>query len=231
MIQRLETLFITAIQARKEQRNMIEVRTSYLVRMKDVGKARALLQELRERVWPVLGRQGRLQEMLHGHVQQSLFVWSSQWENLAAWETDMNRLLSCEEYLEWLGEWNKLLVYGEEREVFRLIEPIVPLDNAPGKVEVRSSYAVPLKNAAQALALAEEDQRMSWELKEAAQDQVMLLGKAAESTFTFATMSDSLTAYEQELSSLGGRGDFFAWWEAWTEAVGFGGSREILRNL
>ncbi len=220
-----------AREARKEQNNMIEVRSSYLVTMKDVREAQALLQEARKSIWPALGWRGRLQQMLHGHTQQSLFVWSSEWESLAAWEAGMDRMLGCQEYRDWVGEWNKLQIYGEEREVFRLLEPIVRLDDSPGKIEVRSSYRVSLQNVEQALKLAEHDQKMNWELKELVQNQVMLLGKAAQSTFVFASMSDSLTAYDQGISSLTVRDDFPAWWKAWTEVADSGGSREILRNL
>jgi hypothetical protein len=218
-------------ETRKELKHMIEVRSSYLVKMKDVREAQVLLQEARKRIWPVLGWQGRLQQMLHGHTQQSLFVWSSEWENLAAWEAGMDRMLSRQEYHEWVSEWNKLQVYGEEREVFRLLEPTVRLDDSPGKIEVRSSYRVSLQNVEQALELAEQDQKMNWQLKELVQNQMMLLGKAAQSTFVFASMSDSLTAYDQGISSLTVRDDFPAWWKAWTEVADSGGSREILRNL
>lgn len=210
---------------------MIEVRSSYVVGVGDVPRAEALLGEMREKVWPVMGWQGRLQQMLHGHSQQSLYVWSSEWESLAAWETGMDRLLGCQEYQDWLGEWNKLQTYGEEREAFTLIEPVVHLDNKPGIIEVRSSYTVALSKAAQALALAEQDQKMNWELKEPVQNQVMLFGKAAGSTFVFASMSDSLTAYDQGMDTLVVRDDFPAWWQAWTEAVDYGGTREILRNI
>jgi hypothetical protein len=210
---------------------MIEVRSSYLVRMKDVGAAQALLQEVRKKVWPVLGWQGRLQQMLHGHAQQSLFVWSSEWESLAAWKAGMDHMQGSQEYRDLAGEWNKLQIYGEEREVFRLFEPIVHLDDSPGKIEVRSSYVVSLQNLELAIALAEQDQKMNWQLKELVQNQMMLFGKAAQSTFVFASMSDSLTAYDQGISSLTVRDDFPAWWKAWTEAVDFGGSREILRNI
>lgn len=210
---------------------MIKVRSSYLVRMKDIEEAQALLREARDTVWPVLGWQGYLQQMLHGHSQQSLLVWSSEWENLAAWEAGLERRKGCREYVEWAKKWNRLQVYGEETEIFLLIEPRVCLDNTPGKIEVRSSYMVPMHHVERALELVEQDQRMNWQLKEAVQDEVMLLGKAAYSQFVFASMSDSLTAYDQGISSLVVREDFPAWWKAWTEMVDFGGSREILRNF
>lgn len=218
---------------------MIKVRSSYLVKVKDVGAAQALLKEARDKVWPVLGwqgvaalgGQGCLQQMLHGHVQQSLLVWTSEWESLAAWEAGMERMQACLEYQNWVRDWKKLQVYGEEREVFQLFEPRVHLDNAPGKIEVRSSYLVPFHNLDRATALAEQDQKMNWELKEAVQDEVMLFGKAAQCTFVFASIADSLTAYDQGMSTLVVREDFPVWWKAWTEVADLGGSREILRNF
>jgi len=124
-----------------------------------------------------------------------------------------------------------LQVYGGETEVFRLIEPRIDLDSTPGKIEVRSSYMVPLSRFDRALELIEQDQRMNWQLKEAVQDEVVILGSGAQSRFVFASMSDSLTAYDQGISSLVVREDFPAWWRAWTEVVDLGGSREILRNF
>jgi len=210
---------------------MIKVRTSYLVRIQDVGEAQRLLKEARETVWPVLGWRGRLQQMLHGRVQQSLLVWSSEWESLAAWEAGLESMKNCQEYIEWARKWKQLQVYGGETEVFRLIEPRIDLDSTPGKIEVRSSYMVPLSRLDRALELIEQDQRMNWQLKEAVQDEVMILGSGAQSRFVFASMSDSLTAYDQGISSLVVREDFPAWWRAWTEVVDLGGSREILRNF
>jgi hypothetical protein len=143
----------------------------------------------------------------------------------------MERMRGCPEYHNWDHDWKKLEVYGEEREVFQLFEPRVRLDSTPGTIEVRSSYLVPFHNLDRATALAEQDQKMNWELKEAVQDEVMLFGKAALSTFVFASTADSLTAYDQGMSTLVVREDFPAWWQAWTEVAELGGTREILRNF
>ena len=57
---------------------MIEVRSSYVVTMAAAeGDLVDVWRQGREDVWPEAGWNGRIQQMLHGHAQQSLFVWLS----------------------------------------------------------------------------------------------------------------------------------------------------------
>ena len=69
---------------------MIEVRSSYVVTMAAAeGDLVDVWRQGRESVWPQAGWNGRIQQMLHGHTQQSLFVWSSEWNSLSDWEAAM----------------------------------------------------------------------------------------------------------------------------------------------
>lgn len=84
---------------------MIEVRSSYLVKMTDAeGDLVDLWRHGRDAIWPQLNWNGRIQQMLHGHAQQSLFVWSSEWEDLATWEAAMARAKDHQEHQAWIKE-------------------------------------------------------------------------------------------------------------------------------
>ena len=211
---------------------MIEVRSSYLVKMKDVRQAMKLWKEARDTLWPILEWQGRIQQMLHGHAQQSLFVWSSVWESMAAWEAGMARTLDCQEYQDWSREMNKIRVYGEEREVFSIVEPWTPQDNTSGKAEVRSSYIVQIQNVRQARAIMQQGQEKIWPILDwSGQNQQMLHGKAAQSMFVWSSVWDSLAAWEQGMARTADSEEFQAWYKDFKEIVDFGGPREIFRNL
>ena len=191
---------------------MIEVRSAYLVKMKDVRHAMALLKEGREQVWPVLGWQGRLQQMLHGHAQQSLFLWSSEWENMAAWEEGMARTLGCQEYQDWSKEMNQ--------------------DNTPGRIEVRSSYIVRVQNVKQARAIMQQGQKDIWPaLDWSGQNQQMLHGKASQSMFVWSSVWDNLGAWEQGMARTVNSEEFQPWYRDFKNVVDFGGPREIFKNL
>lgn len=210
---------------------MIEVRSTYLIKMKDVNNAITLWRKGRDTVWPQLGWRGRIQQMLHGYAQQSLFVWSSEWESMAAWEEGMARTRGHPAYLEWSAEINQVRVYGSEREVFTILEPYTPGDATPGKVEVRSSYLVPIQNIPQIQELARRGQETLWPLLNwSGQYQQMLHGKAAQSLFVWTAVWDNLGGWEQAMANTGGP-EFQAWFTAWKDLCDFGGPREIFRNL
>jgi len=211
---------------------MIEVRSSYLVKMKDRNQATTLWRQARDTIWPLLGWQGRIQQMLFGHAQQSLFVWSAEWENMAAWEAGMARPTQCQEYKDWAKEMNKFRVYGGEREVFEILEPRLPADNTPGKVEVRSSYIVQIQNRKKAQEILRRGQEMVWPLMGwSGQNQQMLHGKASQSMFVWSSVWDNLAAWEQAQDKTPGSEEFKAWWREWLEIADFGGPREVFRNL
>src|SRR6056297_2235938 len=119
---------------------MLEVRSTYIVAAKDIRDTIALWREARDRVWPELGWSGRIQQILHGHAQQTAFVWSSEWANLAEWEDGMSKTLDSDPYKAWSAEMNRFRRHGEEREVFKAFGDATPLDGTPGSIEVRSSY-------------------------------------------------------------------------------------------
>jgi len=210
---------------------MIEVRSSYLIKMHDVEHgAIDHWKEGYENIWPKLEWGGRIQQMLHGHTQQSLFVWSSEWENMAEWEAAMERGLHSPEFQEWYGEiQEKFLLYGSEREVFSILEPIRIIDAAPGKLEVRSSYLVPMAKVRQ----AQEHMRKGSELGGwSGQNLQMLHGKAAQSMFVWSSTWDSLADWEADMANEGPEGEALgAWFMEWIDIVDFGGPREIFRNL
>ena len=80
---------------------MIEIRSTYLIKLQNIPGALDSWKISREKVWPLLNWSGRLQQMLHGHTQQSLFVWSSEWNNLGEWEASMARTKDSPEFQEW----------------------------------------------------------------------------------------------------------------------------------
>lgn len=211
---------------------MIEVRSAYLVYAKNIRATMALWKEGRENIWPELGFGGRIQQMLHGHVQQSLFVWSSEWQSMADWETGMSKTLASPNYKQWSFEMNKLRVYGEEREVFKILEPRLNMDPSPGKVEIRSSYVIQIQNLPAALKLFAEGQEKVWpEMGWGGQNQQMLHGKASQSMLVWTSVWDSIDNWEKAMSKTVGNQTFQDWYKSWLEVVDFGGPREILKNI
>ena len=211
---------------------MIEVRSAYLVYARNIRNTMALWKEGREKIWPELGFSGRIQQMLHGHVQQSLFVWSSEWQSMADWEAGMARTLDSQNYKEWSAEMNKLRVYGEEREVFKILEPRLDMDNSPGKVEIRSSYMIQIQNLPTALKLFSEGQEKVWpEMGWGGQNQQMLHGKASQSMLVWTSTWDSIDTWEKAMSKTVGNQTFQDWYKKWLDVVDFGGPREIFKNI
>jgi hypothetical protein len=211
---------------------MIEVRSSYLVKTKDIRDVMALWRHGRDIIWPVLKWQGRIQQMLHGHAQQSLFIWSSQWENMADWEAGMARTNDSAAYKSWSAELNKLRVYGEEREVFRILEPLSAPDNNSGKIEVRSSYLVQMQYINQAMAIMRRGQETVWPvLGWSGQNQQMLHGKAAQSMLVWSSTWESMATWEKAMAQTVDCKEFQDWYKEWLEILDFGGPREVFRNL
>ena len=215
----------------KGESDMIEVRSSYLVRMAEVNRAAEMWRQSRDQIWPLLGWTGRVEQMLHGKAQQSTFVWSSEWENLAAWEAGMARTRDHQEYQEFSREFNEIRTYGTEREVFRIIEPSHRIETTSGAVEVRSSYLVPMTKVAQAESVARRGQETIWPLLGwGGQNQQMLHGKNAQSAFVWSSVWPSLGEWEAAMARTGGP-EFQAWFSDWRDCVDFGGEREIFRIL
>jgi hypothetical protein len=211
---------------------MIEVRSGYVVRAKDIRDAMALWKDGRDRIWPQLGFTGRLQQMLHGHCQQSLLVWSSTWPSMAAWEEGMKRTLDVAEYKGWSAELNRLREYGGEREVFTAFGAATPLDTTPGKVEVRSAYLVRMTQIGAVKALMTQAQQEVWPaLGWCGQNQQMLHGKASQSHFVWTSTWDGLGAWETAMSRTVGHEGFQTWYRAFLAAVDVGSTREVFRNF
>lgn len=210
---------------------MIEVRSSYLVRMAEANRAAELWRHSRDRIWPLLGWSGRVEQMLHGKAQQSSFVWSSEWESLAAWEAGMARTRDCAEYQEFAAEFNEVRRYGGEREIFRICEPYAPMTTTSGAVEVRSGYLVPMAKVGAAEAIARRGQETVWPLLGwGGQNQQMLHGKNAQSAFVWTSVWPSLGAWEAAMANTGGA-EFQAWYADWKGVVDFGAEREVFRIL
>ena len=111
---------------------MIEVRSSYVVTMAAAeGDLVDVWRQGKEGVWPQAGWNGRIQQMLHGHAQQSLFVWSSEWDSLSDWEAAMARAQTLPPHVEWSQAIDSRCLYGPKVEVFTILEPSEPLDVAP----------------------------------------------------------------------------------------------------
>jgi hypothetical protein len=211
---------------------VIEVRSSYVVAAADIAAAIATWRDGRERIWPQLGWAGRLQQMLHGHCQQSLLVWSSTWPSLAAWEEGMHRTLDLPDYTTWSAELNRLRRYGGEREVFTTFGDAPPLDATSGRVEVRSSYLVRVGEIAQVKALMSEAQREVWpSLEWSGQNQQMLHGKASQSMFTWTSTWESLGAWEAAMGRTRDHATFQSWYPRFLAAVDVGSTREVFKNL
>ena len=210
---------------------MIEVRSSYLVRMADVNRAAELWRRSRDEIWPLLGWSGRVEQMLHGKAQQSTFVWSSEWETLAAWEAGMARTRDCAEYQAFAKEFNEVRVYGTEREVFRIVEPATAMDTTSTAIEVRSGYLVPMPKVGRAEEVARRGQETIWPLLGwSGQNQQMLHGKNAQSAFVWTSVWPSLGAWEAAMANTGGP-EFQAWYADWKACVDFGAEREVFRIL
>lgn len=210
---------------------MIEVRSSYLVKMSDVNEAIKIWRQGRDEIWPDLGWTGRIQQMLHGKAQQSMFVWSSEWESLAAWEEGMSRTRDSQEYKDYSKAFNKIRLYGGEREVFRIIEPSSRIDVEPGRIEVRSNYIVPMTNVTLSEDIARRGQELIWPLLEwSGQNQQMLHGKRAQSQIVWSSTWQSLKDWESGMAR-SNHPEFQDWYSEFKSCVDFGAEREIFRNL
>lgn len=144
----------------------------------------------------------------------------------------MARTLHCQEYKDWAKEMNKIRIYGAEREVFEILEPSLPGDNTPGKVEVRSSYIVQIQNGGKAKEILGRGQETIWPLMNwSGQNQQMLHGKASQSMFVWSSVWDKLAAWERAMDSTIGNKEFGSWWREFLEIADFGGPREVFRNL
>ena len=211
---------------------MIEVRSSYVVRAQHILEAMAIWRDGRERIWPQLGFSGRLQQMLHGHCQQSLLVWSSTWPSMAAWEEGMKRTLDVADYKGWSVELNRLREYGGEREVFTPFGATPELDATPRRLEIRSGYLVRTSQIGAVKALMTRAQQEVWPALEwAGQNQQQLHGKAAQSLFVWTSTWESLGAWEAGMARTVGHEGFQSWYREFLAAVDFGSTREIFRNF
>ena len=206
---------------------MIEVRTAYRVKMPDAeGPVEELAQQCREEIWPLLGWQGRFQQMLHGHAQQSLFVWSFQWASLKAWEQAMTAAEECDEYRAWRDEIAPRLCYGAGQEIFTVLDPAPPPDNTPRKIEVRSAYIARVDRLEQARQLMARAQGISgW----SGQNQQMICGSDAPGKFVWSSTWDSMADWEVAMAA--GDDELENWFADWVALVDFGGTREVFRNL
>ena len=206
---------------------MIEVRSSYRVSMLDAeGPVEELAQMGRETVWPLLGWEGRIQQMLHGHAQQSLFVWSLHWPSLATWEEAMARAEQCEEYRAWRAKIAPRLLFGGAQEVFEVLDPAPPSDNTQRKIEVRSSYIARLDRIDEARQLMTRAQDIKgW----SGQNQQLLCGADAPCKFVWSSTWDSLAAWEQAMGA--GDEELEGWFGDWVALVEFGSTRDVYRNL
>jgi hypothetical protein len=210
---------------------MIEVRTAYRVKMPDAeGPVEELAQQCREQVWPILGWQGRFQQMLQGSSQQSIFVWSFQWPGLTEWLRAMADAEACDEYRTWRDEIAPRLLYGAGQEIFTVIDPAhgraAPLDNTPRRIEVRSSYIARIDRLAAARELMVRTQDIAgW----SGQNQELLCGSAAPGMFVWSSTWDNMTQWEAAMGA--DDDDLEAWFGDWVATVDFGGTREVFRNL
>ncbi len=177
-------------------------------------------------MWPELGWDGRIQQMLHGHAQQSQFVWSFQWPDLAAWEEAQAAAALNPAYREWAREVAALLGHGDRREAFRIVEGSDPADSRPGRIEVRSTYCAPVARLGAARDLMSRALGLDgWD----GQNQEMIMGTGAPGTFVWSSTWDNLGQWEAAMAA--GDDDLEAWFADWVAVVDYGSRREILRNL
>ncbi len=211
---------------------MIEIRSSHIVHAKDIRDALVLWREGREKVFPHMGKTGRVQQLTHGHIQQSVFVSSIEWNSLSEWESTMEQMKDSSVYTTWMGEINKLAVYGEESEIFLIFEPRMALDNTPGKVEIRSCYKVRLPDIDRALGLLRHMQEVVWPVFGwQGQNQQMLHGKSAQSMLVWSSIWNSIDTWEKSMAKTYDSVEFQSWYKDWLGTVDFGSSREIFKNL
>ena len=90
-----------------------------MVQIQKVGLAAEIMKRGQETVWPAMGWSGQNQQMLHGKASQSMFVWTSVWPDLAAWEQGMKRTSGNQVFLDWYKDWNDVVDFGGPREIFR----------------------------------------------------------------------------------------------------------------
>lgn len=211
---------------------VIEVRSAYVVKAGNIHDAIDLWKEGRRRVWPQLGWDGRLQQLLHGHCQQSLLVWSSLWPSLAAWEEGMARTRDLDDYKAWSRELNALRWQGAEREVFRSFGRTEPLDSTPGKVEVRSAYLVALQDVRRVEAMMLDAQERLWPVLEwSGMNQRMLHGKASQSFVVWTSTWQDMGDWESGMARTRGNETFKSWYRSFLKAVDIGATREVFRNF
>ena len=205
---------------------MIEVRSSYVVTMAAAeGDLVDVWRQGEEGVWPQAGWNGRIQQMLHGHAQQSLFVWSSEWGSLSDWEAAMARARTLPPHVEWSQAIDSRCLYGPKVEAFTILEPSEPLDAAPGRLEVRSAYTVRTERRELARALmCRAGALAGW----SGQNQEVLIGGNAESNFVWSSTWAGLSDWEQAMGA--DDDELEGWFADWVALVDRGGTREIFRN-
>ena len=205
---------------------MIEVRSSYVVTMAAAeGALVDVWRQGRESVWPQAGWNGRIQQMLHGHTQQSLFVWSSEWNSLSDWEAAMARARALPAPLEWSRAIDSRRLYGPKVEAFTILEPSGPLDATPGRLEVRSAYTVRTERRELAQALMRRAGELAgW----SGQNQEVLVGGNTGSNFVWSSTWAGLGDWEQAMAA--GDDELEGWFADWVALVDQGGTREIYRN-
>jgi quinol monooxygenase YgiN len=212
---------------KNEEGRMIEVRSLFLARMRDIGIKRGALdlcKELREKVLRAAKWQGRVQQMLLGHAQQSLFVWASQWEDLAAWETAMAHLKNLPEYQKWVRRADHFWVYSEPNEVLTILDPKKSPLNISGKIEVRSAYIAQAENSKRAKNLVQQH------CPSRLQNWAVLYDTVGQSLFVLSSTWESLAAWEQGMRTAEDE-EFESWYKDWMDTVEFGGAKEVFRNL
>ncbi|SVA22123.1 uncharacterized protein METZ01_LOCUS74977 [marine metagenome] len=205
---------------------MIEVRSSYVVTMAAAeGDLVDVWRQGRESVWPEAGWNGRIQQMLHGHAQQSLFVWSSEWNSLSDWEAAMARARALPAHVEWSRAIDSRRLYGPKVEAFTVLEPSGPLDATPERLEVRSAYTVRTERRELARALMRRAGELAgW----SGQNQEVLVGGNTGSNFVWSSTWAGLGDWEQAMAA--GDDELEGWFADWVALVDQGGTREIYRN-
>ncbi|MBW1936487.1 MAG: hypothetical protein JRI84_13205 [Deltaproteobacteria bacterium] len=205
---------------------MIEVRSCFVCRARYIevkGGVLDLCKDLRK-IFPKAGWECQVQQMLIGHVQQSLIALASRWESLAAWEAGVIRLRNYPEYQEWMKKISSFLAYGEATEIFTLLEgPEEPSPVAPGMIEVRSGYIVEPQNMDRVKELVK--QRPS-RLK----NDAFWYNDVTQSSIVISSMWQSLASWEEAMKTAEDQ-EFEDWYREWMETVEFGGGKEVLRNL
>src|SRR5262249_38902764 len=87
----------------------VAVRSAYLVSLQNAQRAHDHLRRMQEEIWPVLDWGGQNQQMLYGRAPQSLFVWTSVWNSIAAWEQGMANTRGSKEFQSWWAGWKEIV--------------------------------------------------------------------------------------------------------------------------